>query len=65
VWFWQRTREKTADLLKIVDVAAVDRQVIGAARALDFADLEDAVRVCAGVALAADYVVTRNVKDFS
>lgn len=49
----------------IVNVAVVDQEVIRAALALDFADLEDAVQVCAGAAPRADYVVTRNLRDFA
>jgi predicted nucleic acid-binding protein len=58
-------REKTAGLLKILEVATVDRQVIDAALVLDIADFEDAVQACAAAEAAADYVVTRNLADFS
>jgi predicted nucleic acid-binding protein len=60
-----RAREKTAELLRVVGVAAVDEQVIHAALALDFADFEDAVQSQAAAALGVDYVVTRNLADFS
>lgn len=58
-------RDKLDALTQIVEVAAVEREVIDAALALDFADLEDAVQACAGAASAADYVATRNLKDFA
>ena len=58
-------REKTAELLRIVEVAAVDQEVIHAALVLDFSDFEDAVQSQAAAAAGADYIVTRNLADFS
>jgi len=58
-------REKTAELLRIVRVAPVDEEVIRAALSLGLADFEDAVQGQAAAAAGADYVVTRNLSDFS
>ena len=52
------------DLLAIFDVAAVDRDVLLDALALDFADYEDAVLHEAARASEAVAIVTRNIPDF-
>lgn len=52
------------ELLAIFDVAAVDRDVLLEALALDFADYEDAVLHAAARASAASAIVTRNIPDF-
>lgn len=58
-------RKAIVDLLRLVEVTAVDDKVVRAALALDLEDFEDAVQTCAGAAASADYVATRNVADFS
>ena len=59
-----RARRALADLLHIVQVVAVDEDVIRRAMALDWPDFEDAVQaVCAEQGSAA-YVVTRDKRGF-
>ncbi len=58
-------RRQLAELLRIVRVASVDVAVIDRALTSAFGDFEDAVQMAAAVAAGADYVATRNVKDFS
>ena len=58
-------RRKLTDLLRIVQVAPVDQRVIEAALASDFKDLEDAVQMATATAVDADYLATRNLKDFT
>jgi hypothetical protein len=53
-----------ADLLRIVEVAPVDRTVIDGALGLSVADFEDSVQMMAGACAGAESVVTRNVSDF-
>lgn len=53
-----------SDLLTIVDVAAVDRDDIQRALTLGLKDFEDAVQVAAALGVGADYLVTRDAKDF-
>lgn len=52
-------------LLVLVDVCAVDRNVLELARSLGFKDYEDAVQCASAVAEGLDAIVTRNVKDFA
>jgi predicted nucleic acid-binding protein len=53
-----------ADLLRILDVAPVTRADLQKALALPIADFEDAVQAACALAIGADYLVTRNEKDF-
>ena len=50
--------------LNIFSVAPVDEKVIRQALLLEWNDFEDAVQMCAAVQVGADYLITRNVKDF-
>jgi predicted nucleic acid-binding protein len=59
-----RARDEMAKLLKIFDVAPVNRQVLESALAADFADFEDAVIHEAACHAGVDAIVTRNQKDF-
>lgn len=54
-----------ADLLRLVDVAAVDGVAIRQALSWPYRDFEDAVQMAAAVAAGAEYVVTRNKTDFA
>ncbi len=51
-------------LLQVFNVAAVDQTVIMEALALGWTDFEDAVQMAAALNARADYLVTRNPKDF-
>lgn len=53
-----------ASLLQIVKIAAVDQSTIEQALSLPYKDFEDALQMMAAVQCKADYLVTRNVKDF-
>jgi hypothetical protein len=54
-------RVQLGNLLRIVNVATVDGDVIYSALTTRSADFEDAVQMAAAVTAAADYVVTRNL----
>jgi len=56
--------EKVEDLLRLFDVAAVNRQVLVEAADLGFADYEDAVLHSAARTAGADGLVARNTYDF-
>ncbi|WP_103030482.1 PIN domain-containing protein [Salinibacter altiplanensis] len=58
-------REKVEALLRLFDVAAVNRQVLVQAAESGFADYEDAVLHSAARTTGADGIVTRNTADFS
>ncbi|MCG3212568.1 MAG: hypothetical protein FOGNACKC_06238 [Anaerolineae bacterium] len=51
-------------LLRVFRVAGVDQAVIDQALAFGWADFEDAVQMAAAFNLPADYLITRNPKDF-
>jgi predicted nucleic acid-binding protein len=53
------------DLMKAVDVCAVDKNVLLQALASMFPDFEDAVQNYAAIETSLDIIVTRNPKDFS
>ncbi|MCL5612097.1 MAG: PIN domain-containing protein [Chloroflexi bacterium] len=51
-------------LLQILEVATIDQSTIEQALSLPYRDFEDAVQIMAAVQCKAEYLVTRNVKDF-
>lgn len=59
-----RVRKALADLLQLLDVVPVDQERLRHALALDWSDFEDAVQAACAEAAGADYLVTRNKKDF-
>jgi predicted nucleic acid-binding protein len=52
------------DLLRIVSVVPIDSTDFAQALVLGMADFEDAVQAAAAAKIGADYVATRNEKDF-
>jgi predicted nucleic acid-binding protein len=52
------------ELLRFLSVAAVDQAVIGQALALPYSDLQDAVQMAAAAQTGAQYLVTRNIRDY-
>ena len=52
------------NLLQILKVASVDQATIEQALRLDFKDFEDAIQMSSGLQCKADYLITRNTKDF-
>jgi predicted nucleic acid-binding protein len=53
-----------SDLLRIVDVVPIAKEDLQHAVGLSMSDFEDAVQVAAALKISADYIVTRNEKDF-
>lgn len=60
----RRANSAITDVLRILDVAPVNRQVLYDAFALGWSDFEDAVQATAAIAGNATHLVTRNVADF-
>jgi hypothetical protein len=58
-------RGELIELLRFLSVATVDQQVIEQALSFPYGDFEDAVQMRAAGRAGADYLVTRNVRDFS
>lgn len=52
------------DLLRILDVASTTKAEFEQALKFPMRDFEDAVQAAAAVSINADYIVTRNEKDF-
>jgi predicted nucleic acid-binding protein len=52
------------NLLQILKIAPIDQSTIEQALSLPYKDFEDAVQMMAALQCKADYLVTRNVKDF-
>jgi predicted nucleic-acid-binding protein len=52
------------NLLKTVHIAAVTENSIHEALDLNWSDFEDSVQYVAGQAISAEYIITRNAKDF-
>lgn len=58
-------REALKDICQIVKVEGIDSfKIISALDNVDFADFEDCLQEECAVAVSADYIVTRNAKDF-
>jgi len=53
-----------SNLLQIVKVASVDQETIEQAIKLDYKDFEDAIQMSSALQCKADYLITRNTKDF-
>ena len=60
----RRANSAITDVLRILDVAPVNRQVLYDAFALGWSDFEDAVQATAAIAGNATHLVTRNLADF-
>ena len=52
------------DLLKLVSVAPLDQETILKAIALGWGDFEDAIQMLSAADANADYLITRNARDF-
>lgn len=61
----QRAVQAIRNMLRVFDVAGVDRGVIEKACDLAWRDFEDAVQTMAATGSACDYLVTRNPGDYS
>lgn len=59
-----RTRRVLTDLLQILELVPVDEGRIRHALAANWADFEDAVQAACAEKAEADYLVTRNKRDF-
>lgn len=57
-------RDYISELLKVVSIAGVDEICIKNALQSSWKDFEDAVQNEAATQIGADYLVTRNIKDF-
>jgi len=57
-------RAALTNLLQFIQIAPVDQSTIEQALNLDFRDFEDAVQMIAAMQCKADYLITRNVKDY-
>lgn len=51
-------------VMVLFEIAPVDKSVLSGAVSLGFSDYEDAVLVQSAVKISADYIVSRNIKDF-
>lgn len=59
-----RANRVLTDLLRIVDVVAIDRELIDQALAMGWNDFEDAVQAACAERAWVDYILTRNEDDF-
>lgn len=57
-------RAAITNLLQFLKIAPVDQSTIEQALNLDYRDFEDAVQMISALQCRADYLVTRNVKDY-
>lgn len=61
----EERREALKDICQIIKVEGIDSfKIISALDNEDFGDFEDCLQEECAVAISADYIVTRNVKDF-
>jgi predicted nucleic acid-binding protein len=59
-----QARVALTELLNLLSVAPVDHAVIEQTLNLPYQDFEDAVQMMAAVQIGADYVITRNPRDY-
>lgn len=57
-------RFAAANLLKILKIAPIDQAIIEQALSLPYKDFEGAVQMSAALGVRANYLLTRNVRDF-
>jgi predicted nucleic acid-binding protein len=57
-------RATITNILQFIKIAPVDQSTIEQALNLDYRDYEDAVQMIAAVQCKADFLITRNVKDY-
>jgi predicted nucleic acid-binding protein len=60
----EQARAVLGELLSFLSVAAVDKVVIEQALNLPYEDLEDAVQMTAALQIGAQYLITRNIRDY-
>jgi len=60
----QTTIDFISNLIEIVDVIGIDREIVIASLISDFADFEDAIQSVSSRLNRIDYIITRNQKDF-
>lgn len=58
------SRQILSNLLQHFHIAPTDENVIKGALELDYKDFEDAVQMMCALQCKADYLITRNIKDF-
>ena len=59
-----RAQEAIQDLVSVFGIASIDEKVILDALAFGWKDFEDAVQMAAAATADAEYLITRNPKDF-
>ena len=57
-------RAMITNLLQFLQVAPVDQSTIEQSLSLDYRDFEDAVQMITAIQCKADYLITRNIKDY-
>ena len=57
-------RATITNLLQFLKIAAFDQSAVEQALNLDYRDFEDAVQMIAAIQCKADYLITRNIKDY-
>ncbi len=57
-------RATITNLLQFVEIAPIEQSTIEQALILDYADFEDAVQMISALQCKADYLITRNEKDY-
>jgi len=60
----EQARVAITSLLQILRIAPIDQSTIEQALNLPYRDFEDAVQMIAALQIQADYLLTRNVKDY-
>ncbi|MDR3275920.1 MAG: PIN domain-containing protein [Treponema sp.] len=64
-WTTAKRKELLLDLCDIVQVAGIDRiKLVEALQNEDFDDIEDGLQVECAAAVNADYIITRDMRDF-
>ena len=61
----EKALQKLGVLLEVLDVASVGKNDLLRAMELDMTDFEDALASVCAKRINADYIVTRNIKDYS
>lgn len=60
----KNTKQILKKLYSVVEVISVDSKIINQALNSKFNDFEDAIQYYSAISIGADYIITRNIKDY-
>ena len=60
----EKTQQLISEILRIFDVVDLKESDLKNAANMHLSDYEDAIQMCQAIRMKADYIITRNIRDF-